>query len=136
MAYCGWFFGGLVGENMLLAIWYGLLALSVVGGPVMWTVAYGSVQLAFSPGNIGRDAMLYYLLETIILVAWGSWGILSAPGKLRRWVFITASMYSLYEACDRLLSGMPERYPLGVLFLAYSLWQFIVWDRPGRHYIY
>jgi len=110
------------------AVHDGLIAFSVICGPVVWLMAIACAYTAWQPG-VSPEATLQFLLASFIFGCWGLWGLTSGPWRVRNWAFGGASLLNLVTGAWMLRSGEQHSMPIGFLFLGYSLWQFFVFRR-------
>lgn len=106
----------------------GLLAVSVLFGPWMWLIAFESSRLVWQQST-DPALILHLLLVSFIMGCWAVWGLVVAPAHIRGWWFLVASLSSAYIGV-RIILGLPApaRWS-GLLFIAYSLWQFFIFRR-------
>ncbi len=108
----------------------GLLAISVLCGAGLWLFAFATGYSAWLIRN--DDAtVLMFLWASFVSVSWALWGITSGPWRLRVWWFGLASFLNMLAGVAIGTSGRPHAIPIGVLFLSYSLWQFIISQRSA-----
>ncbi len=107
----------------------GLLAVSVLLGPAMWLLVIACFYTAWLPGN-DESVLLGFLCVGLVLTRWALWGMFEGPVRIRRWFFLLASVFNIIGALEEVKSDLPNKYIAAALFLAYSLWQFIVFRRP------
>ena len=107
----------------------GLLAVGVLLGPGLWLAGIACAYTAWQPG-IPNEEIAELLFASFVFLSWALWGIVSGPRRIRLWWFLLSSLLNMLGGFAELVSNEPNHYPVGALFLAYSLWQFFVYRRP------
>lgn len=106
----------------------GLLAVSVLCGPALWILSFSFASLLWRPG-ISSEMFLSTVYLFFLFTCWAAWGLVAGPMRFRPSWFGFASALSAFAGIS-IIFGQPSPVRwLGLLSIAYSLWQFFIFHR-------
>ena len=108
----------------------GLLAVSVLCGPALWILSFWFAYVMWFPG-ISTEVFLSAAYLFFLCVCWAVWGLIGGPMHFRPWWFALASALSAFAGISVIFSQPSPYRWLGLLSIAYSLWQFFIFRRPA-----
>lgn len=103
----------------------GALAVATLFGPFLWGSAFLTIDAALRLG-VDVFGLLLSAGLSFFAVVWALWGLIGGPRHLRRWWFLIVTIVNMFTGASTWDVATPGPSPMGYLFLAQSLWAFVV----------
>jgi hypothetical protein len=114
-----------VGKKLGQSILGGLMRLSVICGPLLCLASFECMHRSALPElQLLPRAGLFY--AATIFGIWALWGLRIGPVRLFGWWFAIASLLNMVVGAWLLTADLTNGVIAALVFLGYSLWQFLV----------